>query len=146
MSGNVGIGPSNPTTGTAGWVVSSLLVMVVSPDLMKERAHPKADAKAWDRVSAHLTGPFGSTVMLIVAGLDWRFGWPPQVPFAWQAAGLAACCILVRTALEDKTLQAEGDGIAAPGRADQGRESRGAGGADKLRLPAWKGSRVKLKR
>jgi len=150
---------------------------------MKERAHPKADAKAWDRVLAHLTGPLGSTAMLIVAGLNVRFGWPPQVPFAWQAAGLvvfvlgmglmtwamivnnffslvvriqkdrghtvvsggpyayvrhpgyvggilfqlatpvmlgtlwalipaglAACCILVRTALEDKTLQAELDG------------------------------------
>ena len=222
MSGNARIGPSNRTTGTIGWVVTSLLkgiagglflgailfisagrldwpmawvytlvsavdacllVMVVSPDLMKERAHPKADAKAWDRVLAHLTGPLGSTAMLIVAGLNVRFGWPPQVPFAWQAAGLvvfmlgmglmtwamivnnffslvvriqkdrghtvvsggpyayvrhpgyvggilfqlatpvmlgtlwalipaglAACCILVRTALEDKTLQAELDG------------------------------------
>jgi protein-S-isoprenylcysteine O-methyltransferase Ste14 len=164
-------------------VDACLLVMVVSPDLMKERAHPKADAKAWDRVLARLTGPLGSTAMLIVAGLNVRFGWPPQVPFAWQAAGLAvfvlgmglmtwamivnnffslvvriqkdrghtvvssgpyayvrhpgyvggilfqlatpvmlgtlwalvpaglaACCILVRTALEDKTLQAELDG------------------------------------
>ena len=222
MSGNAKIGSSNRATGTAGWVVSSLLkgiagglflgailfisagrldwpmawiytlvsaldacllVMVVSPDLMKERAHPKADTKAWDRVLAHLTGPLGSTAMLIVAGLNVRFGWPPQVPFAWQAAGLvvfvlgvglmtwamivnnffslvvriqkdrghtvvssgpyayvrhpgyvggilfqlatpvmlgtlwalipaglAACCILVRTALEDKTLQAELNG------------------------------------
>ncbi len=164
-------------------VDAGLLVMVVSPELMKERAHPKADAKAWDRVLARLTGPLGSTVMLIVAGLDWRFGWSLPVSFAWQAAGLvvfvlgmglmtwamivnnffslvvriqkdrghtvvssgpyayvrhpgyvggmlfqlatpvmlgafwalvpaglAACCILVRTALEDKTLQAELDG------------------------------------
>src|SRR5512139_2428019 len=69
-------------------VDACLLVMVVSPDLMKERAHPKADAKAWDRVLAHLTGPLGSTAMLIVAGLNVRFGWSPQVPFAWQAVGL----------------------------------------------------------
>ena len=222
MSGNVGIGSSNRTTGTVGWIVSSLLkgiagglflgailfisagrldwpmawvytlvsavdacllVMVVSPELMKERAHPKADAKAWDQVLARLTGPLGSIAMLIVAGLDRRFGWSPPVPFAWQAAGvvvfvlgmalmtwamivnnffslvvriqkdrghtvvssgpyayvrhpgyvggilfqpatpvmlgtlwalipagLAACCILVRTALEDRTLQAELDG------------------------------------
>ena len=70
-------------------VDACLLVMVVSPDLMRERAHPKADAKAWDRVLAHLTGPLGSTVMLIVAGLDKRFGWSPYIPFAWQASWLA---------------------------------------------------------
>jgi protein-S-isoprenylcysteine O-methyltransferase Ste14 len=127
MSRNVRVGPSNPTTGTAGWIVSSLikgiggglflgailfisagrldwpmawvytlvsaadaclLIMVVSPELMKERAHPKADAKAWDQVFARLTGPLGSMAMLIVAGLDVRFRWSPQVQLAWQAAGL----------------------------------------------------------
>ena len=51
-----------------------LLLLVVSPELMRERAHPKADAKAWDRVFARLTGPFGSIGILIIAGLDKRFG------------------------------------------------------------------------
>ena len=127
MSGNAGIDSSSRTTGTIGWVVSSLLkgiagglflgvilfvsagrldwpmawaytlvsavdacllVMVVSPDLMRERSHPKADAKAWDRVLAHLTGPLGSTARLIVSGLDRRFGWSLPVPFAGQMAGL----------------------------------------------------------
>jgi protein-S-isoprenylcysteine O-methyltransferase Ste14 len=67
-----------------------LLLLVVSPDLMRERAHPKADAKAWDRVLARLTGPLGSTVILVVAGLDKRFGWSAQVPLAVQFVGLAA--------------------------------------------------------
>jgi protein-S-isoprenylcysteine O-methyltransferase Ste14 len=67
-----------------------LLLLVVSPELMRERTHPKADAKAWDRVPARLTGPLGSTVILVVAGLDKRFGWSAQVPLAVQVAGLIA--------------------------------------------------------
>ena len=67
-----------------------LLLLIVSPELMRERTHPKADAKAWDRVFARLTGPLGSTVILVVAGLDKRFGWSAQVPLAVQFVGLAA--------------------------------------------------------
>jgi len=67
-----------------------LLLLLVSPELMRERTHPKADAKAWDRVFARLTGPLGSTVILVVAGLDKRFGWSSQVPLAVQVAGLIA--------------------------------------------------------
>jgi protein-S-isoprenylcysteine O-methyltransferase Ste14 len=70
-------------------VDATLLLLVVSPELMRERSHPKADAKAWDRVFARLTGPLGSTVTLVVAGLDKRFGWSAQVPLAAQLAGLA---------------------------------------------------------
>ena len=66
-----------------------LLLLIVSPELMRERTHPKADAKAWDRVSARLTGPLGSAVILVVAGLDKRFGWSAQVPLAVQFVGLA---------------------------------------------------------
>jgi protein-S-isoprenylcysteine O-methyltransferase Ste14 len=67
-----------------------LLLVVVSPELMQERTHPKTDAKAWDRVFARLTGPSGSTVILVVAGLDKRFGWSALVPLAVQFVGLAA--------------------------------------------------------
>jgi protein-S-isoprenylcysteine O-methyltransferase Ste14 len=66
-----------------------LLLLLVSSELMHKRTHPKADAKSWDRVLARLTGPLGSTVILVVAGLDKRFGWSAQVPLAVQLAGLA---------------------------------------------------------
>ena len=66
-----------------------LLSLLVSPELMRERMHPKAGAKAWDRVLARLTGPLGSIVILVVAGLDKRFGWSVPVPLAVQFAGLA---------------------------------------------------------
>jgi len=71
-------------------VDAALLLLIVSPELMRERTHPKADAKAWDRVFARLTGPLGSTVILVVAGLDKRFGWSAQVPLALQVVGLVA--------------------------------------------------------
>jgi protein-S-isoprenylcysteine O-methyltransferase Ste14 len=81
----------------AAWIYTGVsvvdaivLLLIVSPELMQERAHPKADAKAWDRVLARLTGPLGSTAILVVAGLDERFGWSAQVPLAVQFAGLAA--------------------------------------------------------
>jgi protein-S-isoprenylcysteine O-methyltransferase Ste14 len=80
----------------AAWVYTGvstvdaiLLLLVVSPELMRERTHPKADAKAWDRVLARLTGPLGSTVILVVAGLDKRFGWSAQTSLAVQFVGLA---------------------------------------------------------
>jgi len=66
-----------------------LLLLIVSPELMRERTHPKADAKAWDRVFARLTGPLGSTVILVVAGLDKRCGWSAQVSLSVQFVGLA---------------------------------------------------------
>ncbi|MBA7702020.1 hypothetical protein ES703_110771 [subsurface metagenome] len=31
---------------------------------------------------------YGQIVVWVVAGLDWRFGWSPSVPAAWQAAAL----------------------------------------------------------
>jgi len=71
-------------------VDATLLLLIVSPELMRERTHPKADAKDWDRVFARLTGPLGSTVILVVAGLDKRLGWSAQVPLAIQVAGLVA--------------------------------------------------------
>jgi protein-S-isoprenylcysteine O-methyltransferase Ste14 len=70
-------------------VDATLLLLVVSPELMQERTHPKADAKGWDQVFARLTGPLGSTLILVVAGLDKRFGWSAQVPLAAQSIGLA---------------------------------------------------------
>ena len=66
-----------------------LLLLVTSPDLMRERTHPKADAKAWDRVFARLTGPLGSMGLLVVAGLDVRFRGLGLVPPGLQWAGLA---------------------------------------------------------
>lgn len=66
------------------------LLLVLSPDLMHERSHPGAGAKSWDRLLARLTGPLGSMLLLVTAGLQVRFQGLHVLPLALQFAGLAA--------------------------------------------------------
>ena len=70
--------------------VSRIAVMRTNPDLIVERAQSleREDVKGWDRMILFfiLVGPLA---MLIVAGLDERFGWSPQIPLALQLVALA---------------------------------------------------------
>jgi protein-S-isoprenylcysteine O-methyltransferase Ste14 len=65
-------------------VVTSLTVR--DPELIAERGKIRADAKAWDKALTVLFSVSGLG-MLLVAGLDERFGWSPPSP-AGVAAGL----------------------------------------------------------
>lgn len=69
-------------------IVSRLLLNRFHPDLITERATSldKQDFKAWDRTLVPLIGIYGPVAVLIVAGLDHRFGWPGDVPAALVAA------------------------------------------------------------
>jgi protein-S-isoprenylcysteine O-methyltransferase Ste14 len=62
-------------------VVSRVLVWRVNPELIKERAESldKTDVKPWDRVIVPLVAIFGPWILLLVAGLDKRNGWSPEV-------------------------------------------------------------------
>lgn len=61
--------------------------LVLPPELIAERGQIKEDTKDWDRVLASLIGiPTLGTV--IVAGLDERFGWSPQLAVAIQVVAL----------------------------------------------------------
>jgi protein-S-isoprenylcysteine O-methyltransferase Ste14 len=66
-------------------IVTSLLM---DPELIGERSEIKKGTKGWDIVPAILIGRVGPLVILIVAGLDVRFGWSPQVPLTLQIAAL----------------------------------------------------------
>jgi protein-S-isoprenylcysteine O-methyltransferase Ste14 len=70
-------------------ILSRLLVMKKSPDLIKERGNfTKAeDVKPWDRKLVPWVVIYLPLVTLIVAGLNERFGWPPEVPLwlAWAS-------------------------------------------------------------
>jgi len=70
--------------------ISRIIVIRTNPDLIVERAQflEKEDVKGWDRMILFfvLVGPLA---MLIVAGLDERFGWSPQIPLALQFVALA---------------------------------------------------------
>ena len=71
-------------------VVSRVIVARKHPDLLAERARfaEAEDAKRWDRLFVILVALYGPLVVWVVAGLDWRFGWSPSVPAAWQTAAL----------------------------------------------------------
>lgn len=66
------------------------MLMIASkyPGLLEERFHPGEGVKAWDRPLASIT-TLVSLVILIVAGLDIRFGWSPELAMAIRLVALA---------------------------------------------------------
>ncbi len=64
-------------------VVSMVVMIKKYPGLLEERFHPGGGAKAWDNLISNLTILF-SLVTLIVAGLDMRFGWSPELAIVIQ--------------------------------------------------------------
>lgn len=78
-----------------GMLIASILVsrgvaLIKSPDLLAERARfgEAEGAKAWDRLLMQAVGMYGPLLILVVAGLDKRFDWPPALPPSLQIAAL----------------------------------------------------------
>jgi protein-S-isoprenylcysteine O-methyltransferase Ste14 len=72
-------------------LASSRLVLILkTPDLALERsqAQNRENVKDWDRVLMPLTALVGPFVSWIIAGLDQRFGWSPDLPDGIQIAAL----------------------------------------------------------
>ena len=61
---------------------SRLLVYLRNPDTLKERAQftSAEGTESWDRTLAPLVGFIGPMALAVVAGLDYRFGWSPEIP------------------------------------------------------------------
>lgn len=88
-----------------GWAYSGLFIASIigsrlatylrSPDLLRERARfmEAEGVKAWDRVLVFLVGLVGPLAIVIVAGLDRRFGWSASVPFALQVGTLVGVAL-----------------------------------------------------
>ena len=78
----------------ASIVGSRLIALRKNPDLIAERARAfqqgREGAKEWDQLLVGLVGLGGPLATWIVAGLDDRFGWSPEVPLAFQLIALAA--------------------------------------------------------
>jgi protein-S-isoprenylcysteine O-methyltransferase Ste14 len=69
--------------------VNSSVLLRTKPELIAERARQfTPQTKRWDRVLATLWGVMSAIVALLVAGLDKRFGWSPQIPLAVQLAAM----------------------------------------------------------
>lgn len=69
-------------TGLAVLFGSRAFLILKYPDLALERAqaHEKEDVKEWDRLLMPFTALIGPFISWIVAGLDHRFGWSPDLP------------------------------------------------------------------
>ncbi len=64
--------------------VNSYVLLRINPELIAERARQfTPETKKWDRILATLWGLM-SAVSLLVAGLDVRFGWSPQISLTVQ--------------------------------------------------------------
>lgn len=78
-----------------GWAVAAIMlagnvlgVVLIDPGLMEERVGIKSGTKRWDIPLATIMGRLGPLATLIVAGLDFRFGWSMALPEAYSIIGL----------------------------------------------------------
>ena len=71
-----------------GIVILAINMLILSPELMAERGQPRENVKDWDKVLTSLIA-FPILALLIVAGLDERFGWSPQLALVVHLIGLA---------------------------------------------------------
>ncbi len=76
------------SVGAAILAVSALVILPTTPELAAERSRVAENTKGWDRVAVVLIFISGAGIFL-VAGLDERFGWSPELALAIHAAALA---------------------------------------------------------
>jgi protein-S-isoprenylcysteine O-methyltransferase Ste14 len=69
----------------ASSVVTSFFM---NQDLIAERSRVGTDYKRWDLIPALIIGRIGPLAILVVAGLDIRFGWSPPIALGVQYAAL----------------------------------------------------------
>lgn len=70
--------------------ILALIVLPMNPELLAERTRvSKEGAKAWDKPISDILSA-GIFAILLVAGLDMRFGWSPKIPLAIEITALAA--------------------------------------------------------
>jgi protein-S-isoprenylcysteine O-methyltransferase Ste14 len=73
--------------GAAILVVNALVILPTTPELAAERSRVAENTKGWDRVAVVLIFVSGAGIFL-VAGLDERFGWSPDLAMVIHVAAL----------------------------------------------------------
>jgi len=85
-----------------GWALSgiyiiwsattAILILPVNPEMLAERSRPHADTKKWDKM---ILGVMGLLMIAeyVIASLDVRLIWSPQLPFYLQVIGLVMAII-----------------------------------------------------
>jgi protein-S-isoprenylcysteine O-methyltransferase Ste14 len=76
-------------------VLSRSLILLKNPDMANERAEAgkKEDVKTWDKILVPLIAVYSPLISWIIAGLDERFGWTPDLPDSIQI--IALCLIFL---------------------------------------------------
>lgn len=69
--------------------VVAVLAVPLDPELIEERTQIKEGVKEWDKTIAVIGSLLYPLAILVVAGLDARYGWSPRVPPALPFAALA---------------------------------------------------------
>jgi protein-S-isoprenylcysteine O-methyltransferase Ste14 len=72
----------------SGVMLGYAAVLRQHPDLVAERQKPPTDAKRWDKPLVAIIGVIGPIALVLVCGLDRRYGWSPVMSAWWKAAGL----------------------------------------------------------
>lgn len=70
----------------AGVLINAFFMLRTSPETIAERGRTK-DMKDWDKVIGGLWGLTHFVALLVVSGLDERFGWTGEIGAAWHVAG-----------------------------------------------------------
>ena len=73
-----------------GFIVSRAIAARKTPDILMERANyaTQGNTQAWDKWLSPVVA-FGSVFILLVAGLDDRFNWSPDLSLGLRLIGLA---------------------------------------------------------
>jgi len=82
----------------AVWTAATALAIIpTNPEMLAERTGPKKGSKSWDLAIMSIVGMV-EMAKYVVAGLDVRWGWSPQIPLALQVAG-AVVAVLAQDVL-----------------------------------------------
>lgn len=68
-------------------LINSIFMMRISPETIAERGQA-GESKDWDKVLSGLWSLVHFLLILLVAGLDLRFGWSPVLRIRWHLAGV----------------------------------------------------------
>jgi protein-S-isoprenylcysteine O-methyltransferase Ste14 len=71
---------------------SIIFILPVNPQMLAERSRPKAGFKNWDFMLVSTMGVF-MLAAYVIASLDARFGWSPQIPLGLEIAALVICVL-----------------------------------------------------
>ena len=74
-------------------VLISAVVVPIDPEFVEERTTMKEDVKQWDKYLAGIPSLLFPWALLIVAGLDYRFGWSGEFDLGVMIAAMVAAML-----------------------------------------------------